>query len=54
MIYELLGVPKRDRATLGQGLTGLLVPVGTAAEYAQAKEASDAVVAMLRALVEAK
>jgi cytochrome P450 len=54
VICELLGVPEPDRAALGQGLTGLLVPVGTAAEYARAKEASDAVVAMLRALVEAK
>ena len=54
VICELLGVPHRDRASLGEGFTKLLVPTSTPAEYAAAKEASDAVVAMLRALVEAK
>ena len=54
VICELLGVPEPDRADLGEGLTALLVPTSTAAEYAQAKRASDAVVAMLEALVEAK
>ena len=54
VICELLGVPQRDRASLGEGFTKLLVPTSTPAEYAAAKEASDAVVAMLGALVEAK
>ena len=54
VICELLGVPQRDRASLGEGFTKLLVPTSTPDEYAAAKEASDAVVAMLRALVEAK
>jgi cytochrome P450 len=54
VICELLGVPDRDRAALGRGLSALLVPTPTAAEYTRAKEASDLVVAMLVALVEAK
>ena len=54
VICELLGVPQRDRVSLGQGFTKLLVPTSTPAEYAAAKEASDVVVAMLGALVEAK
>ena len=54
VICELLGVPEPDRADLGRGLTALLVPTSTPAEYARAKEASDAVVAMLEALVDAK
>jgi cytochrome P450 len=54
VICELLGVPDRDRAALGEGFTRLLVPTSTPAEYAAAKEASDTVVAMLKALVEAK
>ena len=54
VICELLGVPEPDRADLGRGLTALLVPTSTAEEYARAKEASDAVVAMLEALVDAK
>ena len=54
VICELLGVPEPDRASLGRGLTALLVPTTTEAEYARAKEASDAVVAMLEALVDAK
>ncbi len=54
VICELLGVPQRDRAPLGEGFTKLLVPTSTPAEYAAAKDASDAVVGMLRALVEAK
>ena len=54
VICELLGVPQRDRATLGEGFTKMLVPTATPAEYAAAKDASDTVVAMLRALVEAK
>ncbi|MET0729330.1 MAG: cytochrome P450 [Acidimicrobiales bacterium] len=54
VICELLGVPEPDRVALGRGLTALLVPTSTPAEYAQAKAASDAVVAMLEALVDAK
>jgi cytochrome P450 len=54
VICELLGVPEPDRAALGRGLTALLVPTPTPAAYARAKEASDAVVALLEALVEAK
>jgi len=54
VICELLGVPQGDRASLGEGFMKLLVPTPTPAEYAAAKEASDAVVAMLRSLVEAK
>jgi cytochrome P450 len=54
VICELLGVPEPDRTPLGSGLTALLVPTPTPAAYAKAKEASDAVVAMLEALVEAK
>ncbi len=47
-------MPEPDRADLGEGLTALLVPTSTPDEYAKAKEASDAVVAMLEALVETK
>ncbi len=54
VICELLGVPQRDRASLGEGFTKLLVPTSTPAEFAAAKKASDAVVAMLKALVETK
>jgi cytochrome P450 len=54
VICELLGVPEPDRADLGRGLIALLVPTSTADEYARAKAASDAVVAMLEALVHAK
>ena len=54
VISELLGVPQRDRVSLGERFTQMLVPTSTPAEYAAAKEASDAVVTMLGALVEAK
>jgi cytochrome P450 len=54
VICELLGVPRPVRAPLGRGFAGLLVPISTAADYAQAKKASDAVVAILAELVEAK
>jgi cytochrome P450 len=54
IICDLLGVPEPDRASLGAELTALLRPVSTPADYARAKVASDAVVAMLGALVEAK
>jgi cytochrome P450 len=54
VICDLLGVPESDRASLGRGLTGLLAPTSTAAEYDRAKEASDSVVEMLGGLVDAK
>ena len=54
VICELLGVPEPDRAALGRGLTGLLVPTSTPEQYAKAKLASDAVVALLEQLVEVK
>ncbi len=54
VICELLGVPEADRGRLGQAFTKLLVPTTTAVEYAEAKKASDAVVAMLRDLVGTK
>ncbi len=54
VICELLGVPEPDRQPLGDALKTLLGPTGTDAEYARAKVASDAVVAMLNALVETK
>jgi cytochrome P450 len=54
VICELLGVAGPDRQPLGRGLTRMLVSTTTPEEYARAKEASDSVVAMLAALVEAK
>ena len=54
VICELLGVPEPDRASLGRGLTAMLVPTTTPEEYARAKEASDAVVGMLEDLVATK
>jgi cytochrome P450 len=54
VICELLGVPSDDRGPLGRALTVLLAPTPTTADYERAKEASDTVVAMLGALVEAK
>ena len=54
VICELLGVPEVDRAELGRGLIALLVPTSSPDEYAKAKAASDQVVAMLEALVDAK
>jgi cytochrome P450 len=54
VICELLGVPQNERARLGQQFTKLLVPTSTEEEFAEAKKASDAVVAMLRELVAAK
>lgn len=54
VICELLGVPEHDRAALGRGLIGLLVPTSTPEEYAAAKACSDVVVGMLESLVEAK
>jgi cytochrome P450 len=54
VICELLGVPEPDRAALGRGLGSMLVPTLTPVAYARAKEASDAVVAMLHELVDTK
>ncbi len=54
VICELLGVPESERIPLGRGLVAMLVPTPTPADYAQAKGASDAVVAQLRRLVETK
>ena len=54
VICELLGVPEADRGRLGHVFTKLLVPTTTAAEFNEAKQASDEVVAMLRELVAAK
>jgi cytochrome P450 len=54
VICELLGVPHAERGPLGREFTKLLVPTSTAAEYAAAKEASDAVVTTLKHLVATK
>ena len=54
VICELLGVPEAERERLGLEFIKLLVPTTNAAEYAEAKKASDEVVAMLRDLVAAK
>ena len=54
VICELLGVPESERAALGTGLRVLLTPWSTPEDYTRAKAASDTVVAMLAALVEAK
>src|SRR3954451_15540454 len=54
VICELLGVPSDERASFGRALTVLLTPTASAEEYERAKTASDAVVALLVALVEDK
>jgi cytochrome P450 len=54
VICELLGLPEPDRARFGAAMTVLLSPTATDEEYQRAKQASDVVVAMLEALVEAK
>jgi cytochrome P450 len=54
VICELLGVPDTERAALGSALIALLAPTSTPEEYVIAKQASDAVVEMLAALVGAK
>src|SRR4051812_18188412 len=54
VICELLGVPETDRAALGSGFTGMLMPYSTPEEFARAKQASDSVVGMLEALVAGK
>lgn len=51
VICELLGVPIAERAAFGTALIALLAPTSTPEEYALAKQASDAVVAMLTTLV---
>jgi cytochrome P450 len=54
VICELLGIPEADRRPFGVAFTRLLAPTPTPEAYARAKDASDTVVAMLGALVEAK
>jgi cytochrome P450 len=54
VICELLGVPEEDRTTFGQCLTAMSSPTLTPEQYERAKQASDAVVALLRGLVETK
>ncbi|HVN50284.1 MAG TPA: cytochrome P450 [Acidimicrobiales bacterium] len=54
VICELLGVDAEDRAELGHELTTLLSPTPTDEAWARAKQASDAVIGMLTALVEQK
>src|SRR4051812_14917826 len=54
VICELLGVPEEERSALGRGLTAMLVPTTTPAEWERAKAASDETVGRLRALVEHK
>jgi cytochrome P450 len=54
VICELLGVPESERRSLGRGLVAMLVPTPTPEDYDRAKDASDRVVAQLRALVAAK
>jgi cytochrome P450 len=54
VICELLGVPVDDRATFGHNMTSLLAPTPDDAAFAVATEASDAVVAYLEALGDAK
>ena len=54
VICELLGVPEADRAAFGQCLTTMSSPTLTPEQYDRAKAASDAVVALLRGLVETK
>ena len=54
VICELLGVPIVERAALGRGLTALAAPTATPAQYAAAKQASDAVVEQLTTLVRTK
>jgi cytochrome P450 len=54
VICELLGVPEEDRTAFGQCLTTMSSPTLTPEQYDRAKAASDAVVALLRGLVETK
>ncbi len=54
VICQMLGVPMPDRAPLGAALTTLLKPTNSPEEYAEAKRASDTVVAMLEQVVALK
>jgi len=54
VICELLGIPETGRASFGQALVEMLVPTRTDEEYANAKVASDTVVAFLGNLVAEK
>jgi cytochrome P450 len=54
VICELLGVPPEDREPFGEALKVLLAPAPTPEAYERAKQASDEVIACLRALVEMK
>jgi cytochrome P450 len=54
VICELLGVPDEDRTAFGQCLSTMLTPTLTSEQYDRAKQASDAVVALLRGLVATK
>jgi len=54
VICELLGVPETGRSSFGHALVEMLVPTRTEEEYANAKAASDTVVAFLGNLVAEK
>ena len=54
VICQLLGVPESWRAPFGQSLLEMLVPTRTPEEFAEAKKASDKVVATLGELVALK
>jgi cytochrome P450 len=54
VICQLLGVPESWRARFGQSLLDMLVPTRTPEEFAEAKTASDNVVATLAELVALK
>ena len=54
VICQMLGVPARDREQLGTALTRLLKPTASPEEYADAKRASDTVVATLERVVALK
>ena len=54
VICQMLGIPVPDRERLGTALTRLLKPTNSPAEYADAKRASDTVVATLERVVALK
>jgi cytochrome P450 len=54
VICELLGVPENERKAFGDALNVLLAPTSTPEEYERTKAASDAVVGMLKHLVDEK
>jgi cytochrome P450 len=54
VICELLGVPEPERKPFGDELKVLLAPTSSAEEYERAKAASDAVVGLLKELVNEK